>query len=130
MLVQHGTHIKNPCRPNLSKILSSVYCWNGQPVPVELRVRIDREFERLQMVTEQIKFFEKEREMRLKDPKTVNLQHVVKLQRLRGIGTQGSWLFVMEFLGWRQFRNRREISALSGLAPTPYDSGSRSRALT
>lgn len=130
MLVQHGTHIKNPCRRNLSKILSSVYCWNGQPVPVELSVRIDREFERLQMVTEQIKFLEKEREMRLKDPKTVNLQHVVKLQRLRGICTQGSWLFVMEFLGWRQFRNRREISALSGLAPTPYDSGSRSRALT
>ncbi len=33
----------------------------------------------------------------------------------------------MEFFGWRQFRNRREIAALSGLAPTPYDSGSRTR---
>jgi transposase len=35
----------------------------------------------------------------------------------------------MEFFGWRQFRNRREIAALSGLAPTPYDSGSRTRDL-
>ena len=129
LLVQHGIHIKNPCRRNLSKILSSACCWNGQPVPAELRVRIDREFERLQMVTEQIKFLEKEREMRLKDPKAINLQQVVKLQRLRGIGTQSSWLFVMEFFGWRQFRNRREVAALSGLAPTPYDSGSRSRDL-
>ena len=127
LLVQQGIHIKNPCRRNLSKILSSVCCWNGQPVPAELHVRIDREFERLQMVTEQIKFLEKEREMRLKDAKTISLQQVVKLQRLRGIGTQSSWLFVMEFFGWRQFRNRREIAALSGLAPTPYDSGSCTR---
>jgi transposase len=127
LLVQQGIHIKNPCRRNLSKILSSVCCWNVQPVPAELRVRIDREFERLQMVTEQIKLLEKEREMRLKDAKTISLQQVVKLQRLRGIGTQSSWLFVMEFFGWRQFRNRREIAALSGLAPTPYDSGSCTR---
>jgi transposase len=129
LLVQHGINIKNPCRRKLSKILTSVCCWDGQPVPDELRVRIDRELERLQMVTEQIKFLEKEREMRLKDPKTISLQQVVKLQRLRGIGPQSSWLFVMEFFGWRQFRNRREIAALSGLAPTPYDSGSRTRNL-
>jgi transposase len=129
LLVQQGINIKNPCRRKLSKILSSVRCWDGQPVPAEMRVRTDRELERLQMVTEQIKCLEKEREMRLKDPKTINLQQVVKLQRLRGIGPQSSWLFVMEFFGWRQFRNRREIAALSGLAPTPYDSGSRTRDL-
>ena len=127
LLVQQGINIKNPCRRKLSKILSSVCCWDGQPVPDELRIRIDRELERLQMVTEQIKFLEKDREMRLKDPKTISLQQVVKLQRLRGIGPQSSWLFVMEFFSWRQFRNRREIAALSGLAPTPYDSGSRTR---
>jgi hypothetical protein len=38
-----------------------VRCWDGQPVPDELRVRTDRELERLQMVTEQIKFLEKVR---------------------------------------------------------------------
>ena len=127
LLVQQGINIKNPCRRKLSKILSSVRCWDGQPVPDELRVRTDRELERLQMVTDQIKCLEKEREMRLKDAKTISLQQIVKLQRLRGIGTQSSWLFVMEFFGWRQFRNRREIAALSGLTPTPYDSGSRTR---
>jgi len=71
LLVQQGINIKNPCRRKLSKILSSVCCWDGQPVPDELRIRIDRELERLQMVTEQIKFLEKDREMRLKDPKTI-----------------------------------------------------------
>jgi transposase len=28
-----------------------------------------------------------------------------------------------EFFGWRDFKNRREVGALSGLTPTPYDSG-------
>jgi transposase len=36
-----------------------------------------------------------------------------------------SWTFVMEFFGWRRFRNRREVAALAGLIPTQYDSGSR-----
>jgi hypothetical protein len=43
--------------------------------------------------------------------------------RLRGIGPTSAWLFVKEFFGWRQFRNRREVGALSGLTPTPHQSG-------
>jgi transposase len=33
----------------------------------------------------------------------------------------------MEFFGWREFRNRKELAALSGLTPTPYDSGGSQR---
>jgi transposase len=33
----------------------------------------------------------------------------------------------MEFFGWRKFRNRREVGALSGLTPTPYQSGEEAR---
>ena len=33
----------------------------------------------------------------------------------------------MEFIGWRNFKNRRELGALSGLTPTPYDSGGSQR---
>jgi transposase len=29
----------------------------------------------------------------------------------------------MEFFGWRQFQNRKEVGALAGLTPTPYNSG-------
>jgi transposase len=42
---------------------------------------------------------------------------------LRGIGFNSAWLFVMEFFSWRAFRNRREIGALAGLTPTPFQSG-------
>ena len=33
----------------------------------------------------------------------------------------------MEFFGWRRFGNRREVGALAGLTPTPYQSGDQSR---
>ncbi len=36
-------------------------------------------------------------------------------------------MFVMEFFGWRQFRTGKEVGALSGLTPTPYQSGSSYR---
>jgi transposase len=33
----------------------------------------------------------------------------------------------MEFFGWRQFANRREVAASAGLTPTPFQSGGRAR---
>ena len=46
-----------------------------------------------------------------------------QLLRLKGIGANSAWLYVMEFFGWHDFHNRREISALAGLTPTPFQSG-------
>ena len=51
------------------------------------------------------------------------MRKVVTLKMLDGIGERSSWVFVMEFFGWRQFQNRKEVGALAGLTPTPYDSG-------
>jgi len=49
------------------------------------------------------------------------------LLRLKGIGVNSAWLYVMEFFAWRGFRNRREVGALAGLTPTPYQSGESSK---
>jgi transposase len=58
------------------------------------------------------------------DPK---VDQVRALLRLNGIGLNSSWQFIMEFFGWRQFRSGKEVGGLSGLAPTPYQSGSSYR---
>ena len=55
------------------------------------------------------------------------MAQAAQLLRLPGIGSVSSWTFVMEFLGWRRFRNQREVAALAGLTPTLYDSGARLR---
>jgi transposase len=52
---------------------------------------------------------------------------VRRLRELRGIGDQAAWLFVMELFAWRQLKNRRQVAAITGLAPTPYQSGSLDR---
>ena len=48
---------------------------------------------------------------------------VKQLFELKGIGLNSAWLYVMEFFGWRRFRNRRELASLAGLTPTPHQSG-------
>lgn len=48
---------------------------------------------------------------------------VRQLLALRAIGPESAWLYVMEFFSRRHFHNRREVGALAGLTPTPYQSG-------
>ena len=54
---------------------------------------------------------------------TTAIQQVRQLLLLKGIGVNSAWLYVMEFFSWRGFRNRRELGSLSGLTPTPFQSG-------
>ena len=43
--------------------------------------------------------------------------------QLKGVGVTTAWIYVMELFAWRTFRNRRELGALTGLAPTADRSG-------
>jgi transposase len=122
-LIQHGIKVSNPSHKRFLEQLENLRTWDGQQVAPDLKSKIVREYERLQMVEDQIKALEKEKTERLKNPDTDSLEKVVKLASLYGIGSVSSWTFVMEFFGWRQFQNRKEVGALAGLTPTPYDSG-------
>ncbi|MCP4290199.1 MAG: IS110 family transposase, partial [bacterium] len=123
LLVQQGIKVSNPSQKKFLAVLEKVRTWNGQAVPPGLKAQVVREYERLQVVEGQIKALEKEKKERLKNPDTDSLKKVAKLATLYGIGSVSSWTFVMEFFGWRQFQNRREVGGLAGLTPTPYDSG-------
>ena len=123
ILIQQGLRVTNPSKRKFVEELDSLRTWDDRELPVDMKGRLVREYQRLRMVDDQIKALEKEKTQRLSNPDTVKLQQVAQLRSLYGIGTVSSWAFVMEFFGWREFRNRREIAALAGLAPTPYDSG-------
>jgi transposase len=79
------------------------------------------------LFTGQIRQLEGERAEALRTDSSPAVELVRRLVRLRGIGVNSGWLYVMEFFGWRQFRNRREVGGLAGLTPTPYQSGEASR---
>jgi len=88
-----------------------------------LKKRLVREYERFEMVNRQIDEVRRERAELIKTSESSDVEMVRQLLELRGIGPNSAWLYVMEFFGWRVFRNGREVGALAGLTPTPHQSG-------
>jgi transposase len=108
--------------------LTTVRLWDGGPVPPGLQQRLLETWEQWKGLTRQLGALERIRERRAEDAADPMSRQVVQLRRLRGID-ESAWVFVSEAYGWRQFHNGREIGALTGLAPTPYDSGGHRREL-
>jgi transposase len=109
--------------------LDKVRLWDGSPVPPGLRARLEQEYACRQFVHQQILRLEAERQELLRTSDEAYVAQVRQLLRLRGIGENSAWPFVVELFGWRQFRNRRQIGGLLGLAPTPFQSGDEQREL-
>jgi transposase len=109
--------------PKLIQQLDRLRCWNGEPLPEAIKERIRREYRRLEAAGQDLSVLKKQQQAKLKREKTVAMEKVQKLQRLRGIAMTSSWVFIMEFFGWRQFRNRRQVASALGMTPTPYQSG-------
>jgi transposase len=105
------------------KQLEQARLWDGSSVPSGLHTLLAREQERLELVRAQIHQIEAVRKEILVTSKDPAIEQVQRLLRLKGIGLNSAWLYVMEFFAWRAFRNRRELGSLSGLTPTPYESG-------
>ena len=101
--------------------------YDGQALPGYLIARIKREYELLNVVRNQMQAIESERKELFKESKTERIEKVRELHRLKGIGPKGSWLLVMEFFGWREFRNRKQVGSAAGLTGTPYNSGASVR---
>lgn len=103
--------------------LEVVRLWDGSPIPPGLHALLVREHERLQLVREQVHQIEVVRKEILCSSSDPAIEQVRRLLRLKGIGMNSAWVYVMEFFSWRAFRNRRELGSLAGLTPTPYQSG-------
>jgi transposase len=107
----------------LPELLSQTRLWDNSPLPPELHQRLLREHARWEFVKRQILDLENLRNRRIRQDETRHIDLVRRLMELCAIGPNSAWLFVREFFGWRQIRNRRELAALAGLTPTPYQSG-------
>ncbi|WNC89117.1 IS110 family transposase [Paraburkholderia sp. FT54] len=94
-------------------------CYDGTPLPDELRERLVRECARLELAEQQLAAIERTLQERLPAPVR---ERITYLSRLKGVGNIGATRLVLE-LFWRQFNNRRQLGACVGLVPQPYDSG-------
>lgn len=122
-----GQGVRMPVGADFLESLDKVRLWDGSALPKGLRSRLEREYACLQFVNQQIKDLETGRTEAIRTSDDPSVEKVRQLMRLRGIGDNSAWLFVMEFFGWREFRNRRQVGGLSGLTSTPYQSGDESQ---
>jgi len=105
--------------------LGEVRLFDGRALPPNLKAGLIREWERLQVVEAQLRAVEAEIRALIKGEE--GLGAVRTLLALPGVGWVGAWTLVLELFGWRQIANRRELAALVGLVPSPYNSGSMAR---
>ena len=109
-------------RSGLLKPLEAVKTWDGSSLPEGLRQRLELEIERHAFVHGQVLSCDGRIKRAIRESSETAVADVRRLASLRAIGRNGATILVREF-GWRDFRNRREVGALAGLAPTPFQSG-------
>ena len=97
--------------------------WSGGALPEHAQQALIRENHRLVLVQQQIKELEALRNREIAEGQGHKLDQVRRLMLLRGIGPVFGWTLTMEFYGWREFRNKKQVGALAGLVGTPFNSG-------
>ena len=123
LLFAQGICDYEPLRSDRRQRLEALRTGDGRPLPPYLKAQIGRELDRLELLLEQLKTVEAERNALLEPANDVAPIAVKALAALRGIGPELTAMLWSECL-FRSFRNRRQIAAYAGLAPTPWQSGS------
>jgi transposase len=123
LLFAQGVFGYEPLRKCRRERLEELRTGDGRPLPVHLKAQIIRELDRLELLLEQLKAVETERDTLLKPTPGETTSPAAMLARLKGIGPQIAAVLWSEGL-FRQFDNRRQLAAYAGLVPTPWQSGS------
>ncbi len=125
LLFSQGVSGYEPLRRDRRQRLDELKTGDGRPLPPHLKAQISRELDRLELLIEQIKAVEAERDV-LFVP-TTKTEHApaprTMLIDLRGIGPEFAAVLWSEGLH-RSFANRKQVASYAGLAPTPWQSGS------
>jgi transposase len=97
--------------------------WDGTPLPHGFCQRLGQVWAHLAFLNRQLADVDVTREALPADLETATGRCVARLRTLQGIGSIGAWSLATEIFGWRQIRNGRELGALVGVVPAPYQSG-------
>jgi len=125
LLFAQGIGDYEPLHRNRRERLAELITGDGRPLPECLKAQISRELDRLELLIEQIKAVEAERDAVLAQAQASPgvPAPAAQLLALRGIGPEAAATLWSEGL-FRTFNNRKQVAAYAGLAPTPWQSGS------
>ena len=126
LLFAQGISGYEPLRRNRRARLEALRTGDGRQLPVHLKTQIGRELDRTELLLEQIKSVEVERDALLAAGRPADKKAapdpVAMLLALKGLGANFAAVLWSEAF-YRQFSNRRQIAAYAGLAATPWQSG-------
>src|SRR5216683_544710 len=127
LLFAQGISGYEPLRRDRRARLEALRTGDGRELPTHLKTQIGRELDRIELLLEQIKAVEAERDALLAvagrpaDNKAAP-DPVAMLLALKGLGANFAAVLWSEAF-YRQFSNRRQVAAYAGLAATPWQSG-------
>ena len=125
LLFAQGIGDYEPLHRNRRERLEELITGDGRPLPECLKAQIGRELDRLELLIEQVKAVEAERDAVLAraQPSPGVPAPATLLLALKGVGPEAAATLWSEGL-FRTFNNRKQVAAYAGLAPTPWQSGS------
>jgi transposase len=126
LLFSQGVSGYEPLRRDRRRRLDELRTGDGRPLPPHLEAQIGRELNRLELLLEQIKAVEAERDALLVEQKLAAPAPAAMLRDIKGVGPEFAAILWTEGL-FRHFDNRRQVASYAGLAPTPWQSGSVDR---
>ena len=106
--------------------LDTLQTGDGRLLPDHLKAQVRRELDRLELLLDQIKAVEAERDALLAVQQGAAPAPAAMLLNIKGIGPEFAAILWSEGL-FRHFDNRRQVASYAGLAPTPWQSGSVDR---
>jgi transposase len=97
--------------------------WDGSAIPAGLKERLTRIWSQLELLTAQLTEVDAAWHTMVANPATRTGRAAITLETLGGIGPIGAGVLATELFGWREIHNSRQLAALVGLAPAPFQSG-------
>jgi transposase len=127
LLFSQGISSYEPLRRDRRQRLEDLRTGDGRSLPTHLKTQISRELDRLELLLDQIKLAEAERDALLAEDQTAAPESPGRmLLEFKGIGAEFATTLWLEGL-FRRFDNRRQLASYAGLAPTPWQSGAVDR---
>ena len=124
LLSAQGIRNYDPELRNRRARLEELETGDGRTLPPLLKAQILRELDRLELVLEQLRTVEQERDAHHGACSTTDAPAM--LLQLKGVGAEIAEILHAEAF-YRHFDNRRQLGSYAGLAPTPWQSGKVNR---
>jgi transposase len=109
-------------RGDFAARLDRLRCWDGQGLSAELKAELIRLHAHYRLIDQQLAELSQAYAVELTSASAVG-EVRRRLQAVKSVGPKTSRVLSAEVFAWRRFANGKQVGGMSGLTPTPSQSG-------